>query len=350
MNGSKISLLGTIAAVSFALTGCGGGGGPEAETGQLTLGLTDAPLRSATGVYVAFTGFELKRAGDAAPLDPVVFDSSSCDDFDAALGTCTIDLLGLTGETRKVVFSDQIPAGNYDWIRLMVDADQNEMDSYITLEDGTMCSIWVPSGDETGLKIVSGITVTANGVSDYTLDFDVMSSISVPPGLQFGTLETCNQNYILKPAIRIVDTTETGTIAGTVAEAVLAEAIRPDDSAICTLDATTGAYENVAVYVFENFDNAAVADDIDAEMDNENPITTAAVEYDATDMIYSYEVGFLLASEGSNQYKLALTCTADVEMPDTDEFDPAGDLTQDFVFIAEREATTEIGLTVDGSF
>lgn len=275
-------------------------------------------------------------------MEPVIFDSSSCDDFDAATGTCSIDLLELTGTTRKVVFNEDVPVGEYEWIRLLVDADRNEMDSYIELTDGTMCSMWVPSGNETGLKIVSGITVTANGVSDYTLDFDLRKSLTAPPGLATGSTEACTQNYILKPAIRIVDTTEVGSIAGTVDAALL-------DAAECRDDNTDGIVDNLAVYVFEDFDaeNPAAVDDLDGEGD---PIASASVTGDGSS--YGYEVGYLLGGD----YRLGLTCTADVDTASADELgcdesDPACATTEPpFAFLAERSVTVEVNARARGDF
>jgi hypothetical protein len=209
-----------------------------------------------------------------------------------------------------------------------------------------MCSLWIPSGSETGLKIVSGITVTANGASDYTLDFDVRSSVTAPPGVGMGTLQACAQNYVLKPAIRIIDNTEVGTIAGTVPDPVIVpESPLSDDS--CVANEMTGQIENAAVYIFENFDGNAVADDIDDEMDNANPVTTASVVFDMDANAYAYEAGFLLAPE---DYLVALTCTAGVDFSDSNEFDPTDPNMQDFSFIAERGVTTAVGETVDGSF
>jgi hypothetical protein len=70
------------------------------------------------------------------------------------------------------VLSTRAFLAGYEWIKLIVNADRDEMDSYIELDVGSMRPMWIPSSDETGLKVVSGITVTANGVSAYTLDFD----------------------------------------------------------------------------------------------------------------------------------------------------------------------------------
>lgn len=333
--------LGGIILTSIALTACSSGGS-DGGTGTLNLGLTDSPIESADSVVVAFTGVELKPAG-GPPMAPVTFEAGSCDDFDAVTGTCKIDLLNLTGMTRKVVFSQEIPAGEYEWVRLLVDADLNEMDSYIELDDETMCSLWVPSGDQTGLKIVSGLTVTLNGVSDYTLDFDVRTSVVAPPGLATYSTEACIQNYILKPAIRIVDTTEVGWISGTV-DPVLLEA------AECRDDNTDGIVDNVAVYVFEDFDalDPVSVDDFDGEGD---AIGSARVVGDGAG--YSYEAGYLLEGD----YRIGLTCTADLDAVEEDEFgcDPAdaecvATDPPEFSFLDERSVSVVANVETNGDF
>lgn len=333
----KIRFAAATATALGLLSGCGGDGSTN-NSGQLTLGLTDGPRESATSVVVAFTGIELKPAG-GPPMQSEPFNEDSCDDFDAATRTCSINLLALTGESRKVVFSRDIEAGVYQWVRLLVAAEPDVMDTYLTDKDGRMCSLYIPSGDENGLKIVSGITVTANGRSDYTLDFDVRKSITSPQGLDMNSVEACAENYMLKPAIRIVDTTEVGTISGTVSEALLG------DSVGCTRSETTGEFENVAAYVFENFDGAAIADDLDADPTYPDPVTTATVSFDGA--VYAYEAAYLLSPE---DYLVALTCTADADMMNDDEFNPASPDPQDFSFFAEQTVTTQVGGTVDASF
>ena len=100
------------------------------------------------------------------------------------------------------------------------------------------------------------------------------------------------------------------------------------------------------MYVFENFEGAAVADDIDTVMDNANPITTARVVYDGVGD-YTYEVGYLLSPE---DYLLALTCTPAVDMPDSDQYIPDSAQPQAFSFVAQQTVTTVVGQSVDGSF
>jgi len=255
--------------------------------------------------------------------------------------TCSINILDLTGTERKVVFSESIPAGEYQWIRLLVNAEQNVMDSYIEL-GGQMCSLWMPSGSETGLKVHNSVIVTANGTSDYTLDFELKQSITAPPGFDTFSAEACTQNYVMRPTVRMVDSTEVGHIFGTVNSDLLAE------SETCTMNELE-LYENVAVYVFENFDGSAVADDIDMDPAYANPITTANVVWnDAADvMAYEYEVGFL---SSPNDYLVALTCDSDADTADVDDFDPSAGVPQDVSFIAEQTVSTLIDTTVDESF
>ena len=329
---------GALTILLVALTGCGGGSsdGSSDGNGSLTLGLVDGPVDGAEQVVIAFTGIELKP-DNGPPMDPIPMDESACDDFDSATGTCSINLLDLVGTDRRVVFSEAVPAGHYQWVRLLVNAERNVMDSYLVTLDGRMCSIYIPSGSETGLKIVSGITVTTNGVSDYTLDFDVRKSITNPPGLSDPDAQ-CADNYVLKPAIRIVDSTEIGVVAGTVDESVLGA----DES--CTLD-EFGRYPNVAVYVFDDEAGTAVADDLDG--DDGDPITSASVVWNDEEEAYTYEVGFLLAP---STYHLGLTCTADLDDAAVDDYDPAMPDAGDFRFVAEQSIAVETDTTADGSF
>jgi len=324
-----------VAALVIAAAGCSGGGGND--TGTLNLALTDGPVDGADNVVIAFTGIQLKPSGGPA-MDPIPMDPTSCDTWDAASGTCQIDLLDLVGTDRRQVFSRELPAGHYEWVRLLVTAERNTVDSYIN-RNGMQCSLWIPSGNETGLKIVSGITVTANGVSDYTLDFDVRKSITNPPGLADTAtdMDACVEEYVLKPAIRIVDSTEVGHIAGTIDESLLAADARCDD--------TSGRYENAVAYVFEDAMDY-VADDLDD--DDGDAITSATVAWDDVLMAYSYEVGYLLAPA---TYHVAVTCTADMDDPMTSQYDPTSADPQDFGFVAGAERTVDVLVdqTADGS-
>ena len=117
-----INLLIAVATASL-LAACGGSdGGPESvesSTGYLSIAITDSPVDEVTEVNVQLTGVTLKpESGDAFEI---VFDIPK--DF---------DLLTLTGGmTAELLPSTPIPAGAYNWIKLAVNAEfDNVYDSY----------------------------------------------------------------------------------------------------------------------------------------------------------------------------------------------------------------------------
>lgn len=270
------TLMSTIGALTAAITaGCGGG--DTASTGTLTVGVTDGPVDSAEHVYVQFSGVEIHGDGRTQTFN---FQSPKQIDLLALQGNNSVPLLN--GET--------LDAGNYEWIRLAVDAVQDgTMDSYIVV-NGAQYELDIPSGSETGLKLVQGFTVPHGGSADFTIDFDLRQSVNNAPTSQ----NTSAGEYILKPTLRMVDNTEVGHISGMVDGTLMS-----DNS--CTVD-------NAAVYVFSgsgaSFDDTGSANP---------PLTSSLVAYALS--AYSYEVGFLEAGD----YTVALTCEADVDDPATDD-------------------------------
>lgn len=121
------------------LAGCGGGSGGTSEplSGTLSLAVTDAPVDDVSEVVVQFTGVRVKpRSGEAIEID-----------FGAPLN---IDLLSLTGENSATLLNGEpLPAGEYDWIALEVNAElDTEFDSYVLANDGGMIELEVPSGSQ----------------------------------------------------------------------------------------------------------------------------------------------------------------------------------------------------------
>ena len=65
----------------------------------------------------------------------------------------------------------------------------------------------IPSGAETGLKIVRGFTMPVNGAIHLVVDFNVNSSIVPIPN---------STSWHLKPTMRVVQTDTVGSIEGTI--------------------------------------------------------------------------------------------------------------------------------------
>src|SRR5258708_29549785 len=166
----------------------------------LSLGLTDAPVSGVTKVWIQFTGVEVKPAGGNA----IDFMFSSEKGF---------DLLSLQGGTTATFLSGSaVPPGQYEWVRLMVDTKPGA--SYVMDSTGQH-DLTIPSGAETGLKLIQGFTMPVGGMANFTVDFVLSRSLIAPQGL--------SPDYLLKPVLRLVDHSQVGTISGTFAASSLPE-------------------------------------------------------------------------------------------------------------------------------
>lgn len=254
------------------VSGCSGGDG--GGTGRLSLSITDAPVDDAAKVVVQFTGVEVKPQGGEA--ETFTFDEPRA-----------IDLLALQGgDTAPLLEDVELDAGRQEWIRLMVDAeDDGTLDSYIELKDGSQHELYVPSGSQSGLKLVSGVTVPNGGAAAYTLDFDLRKSVHEPMN--------ADDAYVLRPTLRIVQDDDAGILSGSVDASLIGEGCAP------------------AVYVYEGAD--AVPDDVAGA--GVEPVTTANVVLDSGSGEYRYAAAFLEAGD----YTAAFTCGADDDDPATDD-------------------------------
>jgi hypothetical protein len=153
----------------LVLGGCLDDSGDGDSTGTMNLDVTDAAVDSAARVVVQFDGIELKPAdGEVLTFD---YDQSR-----------QIDLLALQGNNSEPLLDGEtVEAGEYEWIRVMVTGERMSLDSFIETEDGAQHAMYIPSGAETGLKLVSGFTVPVGGSADSTIDFDLRKSV-VEPG------------------------------------------------------------------------------------------------------------------------------------------------------------------------
>lgn len=282
-------LIALTAAGLLSLAGCSGSSSGD-ETGFLSLGISDGPVHDAQKVCITFDEIEFKH-GDGAPF--VV-------ELDPAEKVNLLDFQG--ANAAPILISHELPAGNYQWMRLGLDAELGSNGgagdtggimcdgdgSYIVMDDQSVYNLYVPSGAETGLKLVSGFTVPVNGSADFTAEFNLMQSITEAPGLQ--------PDVILRPTIRLVNNVEVGTLTGEVAgELATAEACAP------------------SVYVF---DDGVTPNAIDIEGDDPNdPVATARVNEQANNdatITFHYTVGFLLPGN----YEVAFTCDGETFAPE----------------------------------
>ena len=278
----------TTVSILLGLAACSGGGdGGGGDTGRLSLGVTDAPVDEASSVVVQFSGVAFKRAGSAPEIVQGLTPSPR-----------QLDLLQYQGGRAALLLDGvTLPAGDYEWVRLIIDNAPGVRDSYIVRTGGEECELRVPSGAESGLKLNRGFTLPADGSLALTIDFDLRKSIHAPPG-QRGTTAACTQGYLMRPTLRIVDDANVGAIAGQVASALVTEECLPK------------------VYIFSG--SGITPDDIEeATGADADPLVVASVAVQNGSTSYPYRAAFL--PPGS--YTAAFTCDDDdATADDTLEF------------------------------
>lgn len=188
MSSRKIWKLG-VAALMGVLSACGSSG----DHGAIRLRLVDAP-----GDYQALN------------LDVRRVEVHSEGEGWIVLGTpnLQVDLLTLTGGvSATLVDGATVPAGKYTQLRLVLGPRNT-----VTLADGSVHDLTVPSGQQSGVKLTVNFEVAPNTTRDVLVDFDAHRSIFVH---QAGASE----KLILRPTVRAVDVLATGAITGRLTDA-----------------------------------------------------------------------------------------------------------------------------------
>ena len=274
---------------TLLITACGGSDSSSAK-GVASFDITDAPADEVTQVQLTINRIALKPENgsmiEISLEEPVVIGN-------------LLDLQG--GNAAPVVADTELPAGRYNWIRLYVDG--GFPDSYVTTNEGGSVDLFIPGqqantpADNRFLQLVSGFVIPAGGNVDFTIDVDLRRALTKPAN---------SDHYLLRPALRIIDNSQTGSLSGAVDTALLSDASCSNDP---------GSDRGNAVYLYQ--DNNAVSGDIHvdefgAPVGNNNPLTTANVTLDPETGLYSYRIGFVPAGD----YTIALTCQALDDMPD----------------------------------
>ena len=145
----------------------------------------------------------------------------------------TYDLLQLRNGVFTTLGLSPLPAGHYDELRLKLGAGST------VVVNNLRHPLVVPSGLQSGYKLVGSFEVPENGRIDLGLDFDVSRSIVL----------TGNGQYVLNPVTRIVTLSlpdqQPGAIHGTVAPGDVATSVfvmQDADTVTSSLTAADGSF------------------------------------------------------------------------------------------------------------
>lgn len=293
-----ITLFFSLLLLSTLFTACDNSS--SGGSGTLSLNITDAPIDSAAAVVVSFSGVSIKpENGPAYDIDFFDINNNPV--------VKSIDLLAQQGpNSEPILVNHSLAAGHYEWLRLKVITNEMTTDSYIELDGGARHPLYVPSGDQTGLKLNRGFDISDGGAATFTIDFDLRKSVLMP--------NMHSSAYKLKPSLRMVQNDNVGHISGVVGASSLADA------------ACTGT--DYAVYVFAG--NNVTPDDVDGV--EPDPLSTSLLSNS-----FEYAIGFLEAGA----YTISFTCQADDD----------GNETNDVInFIGTDNVTVTAGATTTHNF
>lgn len=285
------------------LAACSGGGGdadggaagpgPIAGSGaaSLTLALMDAPVDDVVEVNVHITAIWLKpEQGPAFELE-------------LEGGSMTVNLLEHGPDNAALLVDGaSIEPGKYEWLAMDVD-DSYPSSHVVTDKLGTWeeLELFVPSGR---VRLVNGFEVAASESLELLFDWDLRKALVYPPGLG---------KYLLKPAFRVIDLKQYGSISGAVETTTVMLAENE-----CNADSADYDVGNT-VYIFAGL--GVTPDDIDAE----DPEPVAIAELTLADDAQRYEYRTVLPL---GDYTVAFTCQSandDSETNDLGNEDPADD-------------------------
>ena len=205
----------------FFFASCSGGGsgdGGSVDTGTVSLNLMDLPNDEYKAVYVNISEVQVHKAGTT--------DNNDGDGSWLTVGSPNkiYNLLELVNGVMESLGTKELEAGKYTQVRIILGEDipldqeknpaKNINDAYhpesnyVIDQTDMVIPLKIPSGFNTGIKLVHPFVVTKNGLMELILDFDAMRSI----------VETGNGKLILKPTIKIIEAVNYAEVSGQVSD------------------------------------------------------------------------------------------------------------------------------------
>lgn len=205
-------LLGALS-LAVVMASCGGSG--SGSTGDLSVSLTDATTDQYNAVYVTIKEVAVHLESNAEDNWSVVSTPNQ-----------TVNLLDLVNGVRQELGLVSLPVGHYTQMRLIIGdtadtginilSQSHPFANYVIDSSNQYHELKVPSGVQTGVKIVQGFDISAGGTTELVLDFDASKSVVVAGN---------GGNYLLQPTIKVLNTVEASIITGTVTRASDSSAI-----------------------------------------------------------------------------------------------------------------------------
>lgn len=289
--GFVLVALAVVVAAGLTLMGCGGD--DDENEAQIRVMLTDMPLSRVKEVHVHIVRIEMVGSGGPVVL---VNDAAIPDD---------IELIALAGNPM-LLGRPWVPVDTYTQVRLILSEEAGE--NWVVDENDVVHHLTIPSGAQTGVKLVSGqFTIVAGQISTLLLDFNAAASVH-----EAGA----SGNWIMRPTVAasVVNVTDLhfGSISGTILDENGHPLVVPDDRvlgifiqtpfgaiAVAEVDATDGSFEIPALLVgaydlklyFADTDWNPIGDPLTFRIDGGDPITVLPITLaDGDTLVYTIVV------------------------------------------------------------
>jgi hypothetical protein len=222
MKSKKLPLVLMLSLLSL-FAGCGGSGGGDSgggsnSTGTLSLSMTDASTERFKAIYVTIDEVQVHLPGGTAD------NPKSWQPVDMPRTPMTVNLLDLVNGVREDLGIAVLGQGTYTQMRLIIgNSPDNSLNIFsqhhpyanYVIDQSNPANVYelkVPSGSQTGFKVVAGFEINANDTTELILDFDANRSV----------IEAGNSGqWLLKPTVKIKypdDPEEFSIISGNVSE------------------------------------------------------------------------------------------------------------------------------------
>lgn len=180
--------------------------GSTETTGTLYIGITDAASEDYQAVYVTISEVQVNKGNDEDGTWEVV-----------ASPNATYNLLELVNGMIETLGVANLESGLYTQMRLIIGTEaEDELNilgqphpyaNYIIDPGNESHELKIPSGYNTGIKLVHEFTIVAGRTAELVLDFDAHKSV-----VRAGS----SGKWLLKPTIKIIGTVENASVSGIV--------------------------------------------------------------------------------------------------------------------------------------
>jgi hypothetical protein len=192
-------------------SGCGSSSSDGVGTGIASLVLSDATIDGVQAVYVTIEEVSVHKEGGGGW--EVIAEPNQ-----------TYNLIELVNGVRESLGIAVLETGHYTQLRMKVREEPDDginilgishsfygWGNYV-IDDSNVChELKLPSGYQSGFKVLCGFVINLDQTTELILDFDASRSI-----VEAGT----SDNLLLKPTIKVLETEECAKIDGTVTDGV----------------------------------------------------------------------------------------------------------------------------------